>query len=227
MPARMLTLAPALAALVLFAAPKEPYVERVFDPAGLDVATLKSLADRGSIVIVDNDEKGRPELVTAGTVVDATPETVYGVITDYDKFPEFMPQVESCKIVKQRDDGTRDVEFGIKVKVSVVTQRVKYTARFHKYVPNEKVAFEFVDGDIKDGGGSYVLVPYDGGKKTLMFYSTVSDIKSAGYFTRKIVEDQPSMEGAMLVSTAQVVSGAVKKRAEKLELKKAQVSGVR
>lgn len=217
----------ATAAILLFGAPKEPYPERVFDPAGLDVATLKALADRGGLVVVDNDEKGKPELVTAGTIVDATPETVYSVITDYDHFHEFMPQVESCKIVKQRDDGTRDVEFDIKVKVSVVTQRMKYTARFHKYVPNEKVAFEFISGDIKDGGGSYVLVPYDDGRKTLMFYSTVSDIKSAGYFTRKLVEDQPSMEGAMLVSTAQVVSGAVKKRAEKLEQKKAQVSGVR
>lgn len=218
---------PFVATLLLFAAASEPYKERMFDAAGLDTATLKTLAERGSIVVVDNDAKGKPELVTAGTIVDATPETVYGVITDYANFADFMPQVEECKVVKERDGGGKDVEFKLKFKVSVMTQRIQYTARFHTYVPNEKVAFEYVKGDIKDGGGSYVLLPYEGGKKTLLFYSTVSDLSSTGYFTRKLIQDQPSMEGAMHVSTAQVVSGAVKKRAEKIEAKKAHVSGVR
>ena len=216
-----------IAAVLLFAAAKEPYKERVFDPTGLDAATIQSMADRGTFLVVDENDKGRPELVTAGVVIDATPETVYGVITDYAHFTEFMPQLEECKVVKEREDGTRDVEFSLKFKVSVMTQRIHYTARFHTYVPNEKVAFEFIKGDLKDGGGSYLLVPYENGKKTMLFYSTISDAKETGYFTRKLIEDQPQMEGALMVSTASVVSGAVKKRAEKMEAKKAQISGVR
>src|SRR5689334_16443991 len=128
---------PLLTALLLSApaaVPTEtPYKDRTFDATGLDHATLESLAKRGSLVILDTDSKGKPELVTAGTIVDATPATVYGVITDYDHFTDFMPQVEECKVLKTREDGSKDVEFHLKFKVSVMTQRLAYTVRFHTY----------------------------------------------------------------------------------------------
>ena len=101
-------MSPLFAVLLFAAAAKEPYPVRVFDPSGLDAATIKAMADRGTFLVVDENDKGKPELVTAGVIIDATPETVYGVITDYAHFTEFMPQLEECKIVKERADGTRE-----------------------------------------------------------------------------------------------------------------------
>ena len=223
----MASLAAAILAISLLAATDTvPKKERVFDPAGLDVNTLTTLANRGSIVIVDTNEKGKPKLVTAGTVVDAPPSVVYSVLTDYASFKDFMPQVEECTPGKVREDGMRDVKFKLKFKFSIVSQNIEYKARF-EYTENEKIVFEYVDGDIKDGGGSYVLVPHEGGKKTLMFYSVISDLNSMGYFTRKLLSEQPQMEPAMHVSTASVVSTAVKKRAEAQHAKLQKVSGVR
>lgn len=222
---------PLFAAVILAAsappAAKDRYEVRAFDPAGLDVATLKTLAERGTIIVVDADAKGKTELVTAGTIVDATPDTVYEVVTDYAHFAEFMPQVEGCSVVATREDGTRDVEFALRFKFSVITQRIRYTARFHTYVPGERVAFEFVGGDLKDGGGSYVMVPWEEGAKTLLFYSTVSDLKAMGFLTRTLLKEQPQMEPAIHASTASVVSAAVKKRAEALQATRTRVSGVR
>ena len=216
-------------ALILAAAPVETptYKDRVFDPSGLDLASLKTLADRGTLVMVDDDDHGKPELVTALTVVETPPEAVYDVITNYKKFTKFMPQLQRIEVLEERDDGTRDVQFELKFKFSIVSQKVKYTARFHTYEPNRKVGFEFIEGDLKDGGGSYLLLPWNEGKETLMFYSTVSKVDDMGYVMRTLLKEQPHMEAAIHASTAEVVSSAVKKRAEAEWAKKSQVSGVR
>src|SRR5688500_15646959 len=142
---------------------------RVFDPEGLDIVTLRKLAERGTAVIVDSDKSGL-QLVTAGIVVDATPQEVYDAATDYDHFKEFMPQVESAKVIATKESGEKDVEFQLKFKFSVITSSVKYTAR-HTFDPPKRVSFEHIAGEIKSGGGSYSFVPLDGGEKTLMFYS--------------------------------------------------------
>lgn len=223
------TLTPLAAAVLLAAAgptAETTYKDRSFDPGGLDAATLRTLAQKGTLVILDDDGKGHPELTTAGIIIDARPETVYEVITDYASFPEFMPQVQRCEVVKEREDGTRDVEFELKFKFSVISQKVKYTARFHTYEKDKKVGFEFVKGDL-EGGGSYVLVPYEDGKKTMLFYSSVSKMDDMGFLMKKLLKEQPHMEAAIHASTASVVSQAVKTRAEAAEEKKAKVSGVR
>ncbi len=184
----------------------------VFDPEGLDIATLRKVAEHGTAVVVDSDKSGL-KLVTAGIVIDAPPQTVYDVASDYDHYKDFMPQVETAKVTATQADGSKDVEFQLKFKFSVITSSVKYTAR-HTYDPPKRISFEHVSGDIKSGGGSYSMVPLDGGEKTLLFYSTMSDLRSMGFLTRTLLKEQPSMEPAIHVSTASLVAGAVKARAE-------------
>lgn len=191
---------------------------RVFDPEGLDIATLREVAERGTAVIVDSDRTGL-QLVTAGIVVDAPPQTVFDVAADYDHFKDFMPQVESAKVVGTTPDGAKDVEIALKFKFSVITSSVTYVAR-HKAEPPKRITYEYVGGDMKSGGGSYSFVPLDGGAKTLLFYSTISDLRSMGFLTRTLLKEQPSMEPAILVSTASLVASAVKARAEAEHKKK-------
>lgn len=183
-----------------------------FDPEGLDLKTLRTVAERGTAVIVDADGKGALKLVTAGIVIDATPQAVYDVATDFAHYPEFMPQVQTSKVVDTKPDHT-DVDIGLKFHFSVISTSVAYTQRVTTSPP-DKVDFKFVGGELKVGGGSWRLVPLDGGKKTLAFYSTISDLRAMGYFTRTLLKEQPSMETAIQVSTASLVAGAVKKRAE-------------
>src|SRR4051812_18470133 len=98
-----------------------------FDPAGLDEATLRTVAERGSIVIVDDDASGKLKLVTSGAVVNAPPSSVYGVVSDFDHLKDFMPQVVKSKVVKKDDVAhTRDVQFELKFKFSFITSSVEY-----------------------------------------------------------------------------------------------------
>ena len=185
-----------------------------FDPAGLDQGTLRTVAERGSIVIVDDDATGKLKLVTSGVVIDAPPSSVYGVVSDFDHLKDFMPQVVKSKVVKKDDVAhTRDVQFELKFKFSVITSSIEYVTRFDLSQP-DRIDFQYVSGDIKGGGGSYRFIPLDGGTKTLLFYSVISDLKSMGFLTRALLKDQPQMEPAIHVSSASLVVTNLKRRVE-------------
>lgn len=192
--------------------PSPAKVDRAFDPSGFDEKTLRAIAERGSIVMIDYDSKGALQLVTAGIVVDAPPADVYAIVSDFDHMKEFMPQVEESKIVKTKGD-LRDVDFELKFKFSVITSTMKYTARFDLSKP-DKITFDYVAGDLKSGGGAYVFLPLENGTKTLLFYSTISDLRSMGFLTRALLKEQPAMEPAIHVSSASVVVKAIQKRVE-------------
>lgn len=183
-----------------------------FNPESLDTRTLRTLAERGTSIIVDTDASGALKLVTAGIVVNAPPQTVFDTAMDFAHFPEFMPQVESAKVESETADH-KNVQLGLKFKFSVISTSMKYTERVTWNAP-ESITFQFVEGDLTRGGGSYRMLPIDGGAHTLLFYSTISDLRSTGFLTRTLIKEQPPMEAAIQVSTASVVAQAIKKRAE-------------
>lgn len=204
----MIPLLPLLAAVALSASS----AGLTFDPANLDVQTLRSLAERGAVVIVDNDAAGKLKLVTAGIVVDAPPQAVFDTAMDYEHYTEFMPQVEKCKVTAAAPDH-KDVDLTIKIHFSLFSTSVKYQERVTWNAP-QSIDVLFNGGDLKTGGGSWRMVPLDGGKRTLAFYSTMSDLRSTSMITRQLLKDQPSMESAIQASTTSMVVGAVKKRTE-------------
>ena len=53
-----------------------------FDPTSLPAATLSSLLDAGSWVLVEEDE-GKLTRTTAGILVDAPPDEVKAAVSDY------------------------------------------------------------------------------------------------------------------------------------------------
>ncbi|HVO30906.1 MAG TPA: SRPBCC family protein [bacterium] len=183
-----------------------------FNPENLDTKTLRTLAERGTSIIVDSDATGALKLVTAGIVVNAPPQAVFDTAMDFSHFPEFMPQVESAKVDIDAADH-KNVQLGLKFKFSVISTSMKYTERVTWSAP-ERITFQFIEGDLTKGGGSYRMLPIDGGSRTLLFYSTISDLRSTGFLTRTLIKEQPPMEAAIQVSTASVVAQAIKKRAE-------------
>lgn len=75
----------------------------------------------------------------------------YKVIADYEKYPEFLPEVKSCKILKT--EGARKlVEFQVQMMKSF-TYSLWMTE-----IPNESIDWEFATGDLfKSNTGSWKL----------------------------------------------------------------------
>ncbi|HPI39644.1 MAG TPA: SRPBCC family protein [Pseudobdellovibrionaceae bacterium] len=75
----------------------------------------------------------------------------FKIISDYEKYPEFLQEVKSCKVIKV--DGTRKlVEFQVQL-----IKSFKYCLWMNE-VENQSIDWEFASGDLfKSNSGSWKL----------------------------------------------------------------------
>ena len=84
-------------------------------------------------------------------VFNCTPEQMFEVITDYDRYPDFLQEVKSCKVVRE-ESGRKLVEFGVKV-----IKSFSYSLWMTETKPNS-LTWEFGGGDLfKFLHGSWTL----------------------------------------------------------------------
>lgn len=96
-------------------------------------------------------------------VFNCTPEQFFKIISDYEKYHEFLPEVKQCKVLKT--EGHRKL---VEYNVSVV-KSFKYSLWMTEN-PSSTITWEFASGDIfKTSVGSWKLESEAG--KTRATYS--------------------------------------------------------
>ena len=185
---------------------------RSLQDQGLDVQTLEKLVSKGELVITEEDSSGNLQNVTAGIRIDAPLSEVWQIITDYNRYHEFMPQTKKVRILKQSGE-VAEVEYNLKLAVSVVGIGIDYILR-HTHQKPDRITFELVKGDLAEVRGGWELIPTAGGEKTLAFYSVYTDLKSLGRVASFALKQEPSMELAINVSSAVLIVKAMKERTE-------------
>jgi len=84
-------------------------------------------------------------------VIHAPPEKVFAVITDYEKYPEFLPEVKKVK-VEFGSGNVKEVTYTVDIKAKVITYTLKHTAR-----PPDELAWTMVRGEMMKGNdGAWV-----------------------------------------------------------------------
>ena len=97
-------------------------------------------------------------MVTAQTkeVFNCSVEEFFKIVSDYEKYSEFLPEVKSVKVTKNTD-GTKEMEYHVSL-----IKSFKYKLKA-KEVPNESINFDFIGGDVfKTMKGSWKLSNQDG-----------------------------------------------------------------
>ena len=90
--------------------------------------------------------------------VNVPPEKMFEVITDYEKYPEFLPEVKKVK-VEGGQGSIKEVTYQVDIKAKVITYTLKHTAE----KPN-KLTWTMIKGEMMKGNdGSWVLKPAAGG----------------------------------------------------------------
>jgi coenzyme Q-binding protein COQ10 len=91
---------------------------------------------------------------TRSVTVNVPPEKLFDVIADYEKYPEFLPEVKKVKI----DGGQgsiKEVTYTVDIKAKVINYTLKHTADR----PN-KLAWTMIKGKMMKGNdGTWVLKP--------------------------------------------------------------------
>jgi uncharacterized membrane protein len=124
--------------------------------------------------------------------IEAAREVCFAALLEYETFPAWQRAVKSVAVLSRDDEARgRDVEFEIDAKV----KRVRYVLRY-SYEPPGWIGWDYVEGDVKDVGGEFVLEQADDGV-TLATYRLTLD---AGVWmpgpVRKVLTDQV-MKGAV------------------------------
>ncbi|MCP3105145.1 SRPBCC family protein [Myxococcus sp. K15C18031901] len=95
---------------------------------------------------------------TRTIVINAPVEKVFDVISNFERYPEFLPEVKEIRTSNRKGD-TVDVHY----KVDVV-KTIRYTIRAVQERPR-KLAWTYVEGEVmKDNKGSWLLEPEGEGK---------------------------------------------------------------
>src|SRR5437870_11495938 len=90
--------------------------------------------------------------------VNVPPEKMFDVIQDYEKYPEFLPEVKKVK-VEAGQGSIKEVTYTVDIKAKVITYTLKHTAE----KPN-KLTWTMIKGEMMKGNdGSWVLKPAAGG----------------------------------------------------------------
>lgn len=86
--------------------------------------------------------------------VNVPPEKMFDVISDYEKYPEFLPEVKKVH-VNAGQGAIKEVTYTVDIKAKVITYTLKHTAE-----KPSKVAWTMIKGEMMKGNdGSWALKP--------------------------------------------------------------------
>ncbi|MFN7906118.1 MAG: type II toxin-antitoxin system RatA family toxin [Pseudobdellovibrionaceae bacterium] len=92
---------------------------------------------------------------TTTDVFNCTQEEFFKIISDYEKYPEFLSEVKKCEVIKS-DGNIKIVEFSVSM-----IKSFKYQMKIIETAPTS-MTWSFVSGDIfKTSTGSWALKPPD------------------------------------------------------------------
>ena len=103
-------------------------------------------------------------------VVGGSPQECFDALVDYQTFPDWQRAVKSVEVVTTDREGRgKAVSFEIDAKVKTI----RYTLRY-SYEPPHRIAWDYVEGDVKDVDGEMVFEDLGDGT-TLATYSLALD----------------------------------------------------
>ncbi len=180
---------------------------------GLDDSTMKTLLNEGSLIIVRQDPDLTLINVTSGQLVDAPIDLVYSILKDYDNYHNFVPQVSEEKTIKTQGDDIIVTEQTIELKLWRLPSITTTSQIAHKLIPPDKQRFWHVAGPLVGTYGGWDLVAI--GDQTMVFYTLYSKLTELKWGLGSIFGSEPDFMAGVNVTTAMMVSKAVKEECER------------
>jgi ribosome-associated toxin RatA of RatAB toxin-antitoxin module len=140
-----------------------------FAPLIARAESLDELLAKGTVVLVENDAKGKFSSATGITVVNAPLEKVWGILINYNNYKNFIPKVVRSEVVQGA--GTYDLH--VKWEIDTPGWNTKYTVHYHLNEAIHVINAEWEDGALKDSKWEY-RVEAAGPNKTIIYNKTMA-----------------------------------------------------
>jgi ribosome-associated toxin RatA of RatAB toxin-antitoxin module len=96
-------------------------------------------------------------------IVNVPVDKFYAVISNYESYPKFIPEMRSVRIVKTTGN-VQEVSFEIEIQVMAFTKKVHYTLEFTN-TPPERIRWRLIESNILKGNvGGWTLKATPDGK---------------------------------------------------------------
>jgi carbon monoxide dehydrogenase subunit G len=142
--------------------------------AALSLAALAApypaAAQSEPTVKIEHDEARDATVIHAAIDIDAKPAAVWAVITDCDRAPKYVPNMESCRIVEREANGRwqlRETVHNV-----MLLPRIRSVSRL-EFENGRRMTFKSAGGDMRVAEGQWKLEPLDKGKATRLRYDAV------------------------------------------------------
>ena len=106
---------------------------------------------------------------TESIEIDCPPDRLLAVITDFARYPEFLPEIVDAKVISE-EAGVWEVAFALQI-----VRRLEYTLRLEQPTPL-KVQWSLVEGVFRVNTGSWSLESLDEGSRTCATYEVETQV---------------------------------------------------
>jgi ribosome-associated toxin RatA of RatAB toxin-antitoxin module len=137
------------------------------DLTGVEAAQL---VEREVVVRVERDRSAHDAAAAIVAVVDiaARPETIWAIMLDCDRAPDFVPNLKSCSVLDASADGAYDIREHV-IDYALILPEVRSVFR-SDYTPYEEIRVRKAGGDLRHLEGLWRLEPIDGNAGTRVSY---------------------------------------------------------
>lgn len=178
----------------------------------LDMKTLVTLTKHGLLIsLEDVDGKLKYRMVSA--LVNAAPDKVWRVLTRFEDYGNFVPEMVQ-PVIEKRTKTETVVAFTLEIRI---LGPIKSTQNYKtRYVFKKPRLYMYSLDDPRLEPGYWEVTPVDGGKKTLLFYiDTAPDLMKMGTLVSSVVKAKPELGLAIQVSPITILVQAIKTESEK------------
>jgi len=118
---------------------------------------------------------------TQEVLIDAPLERFWKIVTDYARYPEFVPGLHGCRVVKDASDE-KHVEYELDLGI----RKIRYVLR-HVEDPPRKLSWSLVGGDLmKVSNGSWELSAE--GDRTRARYSVEIQVSKPPFVPQAVID---------------------------------------
>jgi len=117
-------------------------------------------------VVHSEQEIGRKTFIVSKTLINASPEKLFEMITDYGNAVKYFSNLTACQVLSEKN-GVKNVRFHAKASGIM---KLDYVLSIDQTKPL-RIEWSHVKGSLKANEGYWQFSPVDNGKSTLITYA--------------------------------------------------------
>jgi len=159
--------------------------------------SMKKILAQGKLLLLEDTS---PVYVTAGSLVKADLKESWKVISNFPRYPEFIPGVKSVDCLGWGEKGPK-YHWEIDMDLGIFHYKYGYDAEYEIKAPY-LARWSIPIKDKPPAQGFWKLIPVD--SQTLIFNGSTADLRSMGWLLRAMLKIEPTFEHALLTSQSLV-----------------------